>query len=76
MDFKLTNLYFYVSNETCNFLYDGTSNFINFLYIITFRKSDIRKQGNEKASNVTSVSPQILELQKKLEERRALRTKI
>lgn len=76
MDFKLTNLYFYVSNETCNFLYDGTSNFINFLCFIIFRKSDTRKQGNEKASNVTTVSPQISKLQKKLEERRALRTKI
>lgn len=53
-----------------------TSNSINFLYSIIFRKSDTRKRENEKALNVTSVSPQVLKLQKKLEERRALRTKI
>nr|KAF7409344.1 hypothetical protein H0235_014196 [Vespula pensylvanica] len=40
------------------------------------KKSDTRKRGNEKALNVTSISPQVLKLQKKLEERRALRTKI
>ncbi|XP_035741078.1 eukaryotic translation initiation factor 5B-like, partial [Vespa mandarinia] len=40
------------------------------------KKSDTYKRVNGKASNVTSVSPQVLKLQKKLEERRALRTKI
>ncbi|KAL2729442.1 cilia- and flagella-associated protein 99-like [Vespula squamosa] len=43
---------------------------------MTQLKSDTRKRGNERASNVISVSPQVLKLQKKLEEKRALRTKI
>uniref|UniRef100_UPI00223BADB0 cilia- and flagella-associated protein 99-like n=1 Tax=Vespula vulgaris TaxID=7454 RepID=UPI00223BADB0 len=58
-------------------LFDRTNIlFILISFICLYRKSDTRKRENEKALNVTSVSPQVLKLQKKLEERRALRTKI
>ncbi|XP_046833709.1 uncharacterized protein LOC124430756 [Vespa crabro] len=62
-------LFFFFSFSFFSILFDSTT----ARYLL---KSDTYKRVNGKASNVTSVSPQVLKLQKKLEERRALRTKM
>ncbi|XP_043678850.1 uncharacterized protein LOC122634211 [Vespula pensylvanica] len=76
ISFDCTNILFILIIYTGHGSMMNTARTIYKLLHIELRKSDTRKRGNEKALNVTSISPQVLKLQKKLEERRALRTKI